>query len=188
MQPTTTGAPTTRPDMPDEAERLALAAELEMHIDALNAYCDQDPQPERAQQINELIALFGQYDQTTEQLLSHYRRALEHAQRPVVVPTLEQAILNQMSPADLLAHREKDPVYRLGYARGYHKAQQQYERLSSLYAQYAIIVPPASYTPSPLVAQVQRFLSTRLMTGQRLPIEARKSLFFSTPVTPRRDA
>lgn len=188
MEPTTTGADTTRPDMPDEAERQALAAELELHIEALNEYCDQVPQPERALQINEFIALVGQYDQVTEQLLSNYRRALEHAHRPVVVPTLEQAILAKMSPAELLAHRETSPVYRLGYVRGYRQAEQKYERLSSLYAQYAIIVPPANYTPSPLVARVQRFLSTRLMTGQRLPIEARKSLFFSTPITPRRDA
>jgi hypothetical protein len=173
--------------MPDEAERLALAAELETHIDALNEYCDQVPPPERAEHINEFIAVFGEYDQATERLLSYYRRALEHAHRSVAVPTLEQAILAKMSPAELLAHREKDPVYRLGYGRGYCAAQQQYERLSSLYAQYAIIVPPASYTPSPLVARVQRFLSTRLMTGQRLPIEARKSLFFNTPATPYTD-
>ncbi|MGI4863718.1 MAG: hypothetical protein ACRYFZ_07310 [Janthinobacterium lividum] len=189
MQPTTTPeAHTPRPALPDEAERQALAAELEIHIDALNEYCDQDPQPERAQQINELIALFGQYDQATEQLLSGYRYALEHAQRPVIVPNLEQAILAKMSPADLLAYRQADPVYRLGYARGYRVAEQKYERLSSLYAQYALIVPPAGYTPSPLVAQVQRFVATRLMTGPRFPLEVRKSLFFSTPATPRPNA
>ncbi|MGI4862617.1 MAG: hypothetical protein ACRYFZ_01750 [Janthinobacterium lividum] len=189
MQPTTTPeAHATRPALPDEAERQALAAELEIHIDALNEYCDQDPQPERAQQINELIALFGQYDQATEQVLDNYRHALEHAQRPVVVPTLEQAILAKLSPADLLAHRQADPVYRLGWARSYRVAEQKYERLSSLYAQYAIIVPPAGYTPSPLVAQVQRFVATRLMVGPRFPLAVRKSLFFNTPVTPRHDA
>ena len=171
---------------PDEVERQVLAADLEVLINSLNDYCDQQPQPPLAYQLNEFINAVLQYDQATEQLLNNYRTALEHAQRPAPqpVPTLEQAIIAKMSPADLLAYREKDPVYRLGYARGYRKAEQKYERLVSLYAQHAIIVPPAHYKPSPLVAQVQRYVATKLMTGPRLPIEVRKSLFFNTTTTP----
>ena len=191
MQPSpTTEAATTRPAFPDEALRMQMAAELEEHIEALNGYCAQEPQPERAYQINEFIAAVGQYDQITEQLLESYRQALEYAERPTPqpTPTLEQAILAKMSAADLLAYRKKDPVYRLGWVRGYQKAEQQYQRLSSLYAQYALIVPPRDYTPSPLIAQAQRFVASRLMTGPRLPLEVRKSLFFTTPATPRPDA
>jgi len=178
---------------PDEVELTELAAELECCLGPLAEYCDQqeaapslsDADRRHLYQLTEFISAVGRYDQAAERLLSAYRHALEHAERPAPqpVPTLEQAILAKMSPADLLAYREKDPVYRLGYVRGYRKAEQKYERLTSLYAQYAIIVPPASYTPSPLVAQVQRFVSTRLMTGQRLPLEVRKSLFFNTPST-----
>jgi len=175
MQPTTT--------FPDEVERNQLAAQLEEHLEALNAYCDQEPPPERAYQINEFIAALGQYDQATERLLSNYRQALEKAERPAPqpVPTLEQAILAKLSPEELLAHREADPVYRLGFMRGQRQTEQKYERLVSLYAQYALIVPPASYTPSPLVARVQRFTAAHLMTGARFPLPIRKSLFFSTP-------
>lgn len=181
MPQKTQEANATRPPLPDEAERIALAAGLVQHLETLNEYCDQEPAQPMAYEINEFIAAIGEYDQATERLLAAYRYALEHAQRPAVVPTLEQAILTKMSPAELLAHREADPVYRLGFARGQHHGEQKYQRLVSLYAQYAIIVPPANYTPSPLVARVQRYLSTRLMTGPRLPLETRKSLFFNTP-------
>jgi len=188
-----TATPDAPSRFPDEVELTELAAELESCLGPLADYCDQqeaapslsDADRRHLYQLTEFISAVGRYDQAAERLRSAYRHALEHAERPTTqpVPTLEQAILAQLSPADLLAYRERDPVYRLGYARGYHKAEQQYERLSSLYAQYAIIVPPASYTPSPLVANVQRFLSTRLMSGPRLPIELRKSLFFNTPAT-----
>lgn len=183
MQPTTEP---TRSAFPDEMQRQQLAAELEEHLEALHSYCDQEPQPPLAYQLNEFIVALGQYDQATERLLSDYRHALEHAQRPTPepVPTLEQAVLAQMSPADLLTYREKDPVYRLGFMRGQRQAERRYERLLHLYAQYALIVPPADYTPSTLVTQVKRFAEVRLMTGPRLPLPVRKLLFFSTPVTP----
>jgi hypothetical protein len=191
MQPTAEASAETNCSVfPDEVQRQALAVDLEVLIDSLNEYCDQDPQPPLAYLLSEFINALGQYDQATEQLLNSYRKALEHAQRPAPqpVPTLEQAIIAKMSPADLLAYREKDPVYRLGYVRGYRKAEQQYERLVSLYAQHAIIVPPAHYTPSPLVAQVQRYVATKLMSGPRLPLEVRKSLFFNTPAIPAPNA
>jgi hypothetical protein len=177
MQPTTnTGA-----RFPDEAERIQLATDLEMLLGALNDYCDQEPTPPLAYQLNEFIAALGQYDQATEQLLNTYRRALEHAERPAPpTPTLEQALIARMSPADLLAYREADPIYRLGFARGKHQTEQKYERLVSLYAQYALIVPPLDYKPSPVVAQAQRVVQTHLMTGPRFPLPVRKSLFFST--------
>ncbi|TVT39617.1 hypothetical protein FNT36_18420 [Hymenobacter setariae] len=187
MHPASTDTPSR---FPDEVELTKLAAELESCLGPLAEYCDhQEAAPmlseadrQHLYQLTEFISAVGRYDQAAERLLAAYRHALEHAERPTQpVPTLEQALLAQMSPADLLAYREKDPVYRLGYARGYRKAEQQYERLTSLYAQYAIIVPPASYTPSPLIATVQRVLATRLMTGQRLPLPVRKSLFFNTP-------
>jgi hypothetical protein len=193
MQPYTTpedSAETTRLAFPDPVRRNQLAVELEQHLAALNSYCDQEPQPLIAFQLNEFIAALGQYDQATEQLLADYQYALEHAQRPVSqpVPTLEQAVLAKMSSAEVRAYREKDPVCRLGFMRGQHQAAQRYWRLTSLYAQHAIIVPPVSYKPTLLVAQVQRFVSTRLMTGPRLPLLIRKSLFFSTPINQPTDA
>ena len=178
--------------LPDEVELTELAAELESCLGPLAEYCDQqeaaptlsEADRQHLYQLTEFISAVGRYDQAAERLLAAYRHALEYAERPTQsVPTLEQAILAQLSPADLLAYREKDPVYRLGYVRGYRKAEQQYERLTSLYAQYALIVPPASYTPSPLVAQVQRFVGSRLMSGPRLPLKIRKFLFFNTPST-----
>lgn len=145
------GAETSQFVFPDEVERQALAADLEMLLESLNEYCDQKPQPPLAYQLNEFIAALGHYDQVTEQLLNSYRQALARAERPnpQPIPTLEQAIIGKMSPPELLAYREKDPVYRLGYVRGYRKAEQKYERLVSLYAQHAIIVPPAHYKPAP---------------------------------------
>lgn len=184
MQPNATTQASAGPTrFPDPLHRQQLAAGLEEHLLALNAYCDQEPPPPLAYQLNEFIAALGEYDQATEQLLTDYQHALEHAERPVAqpVPTLEQAILAKLSPAELLAHREKDPVYRLGYVRGHRQAEQHYQRLVSLYAQYALIVPPATYTPSPVVAQAQRFVAARLMMGPRYPLPVRKSLFFSTP-------
>lgn len=192
MHSTSTDTPSR---LPDEVELTELAAELESCLGPLAEYCDQQEAAptlseidrQHLYQLTEFISAVGRYDQAAERLLSAYRHALEHAERPTQpVPTLEQAILAQLSPADLLAYREKDPVYRLGYVRGYRKAEQKYERLTSLYAQYTLIVPPASYTPSPLITSVQRVLATRLMTGPRLPLPVRKSLFFNilTTTTP----
>jgi hypothetical protein len=64
----------------------------------------------------------------------------------------------------VLAEREADPVYRLGYVRGYRRgmsvSQEAHERVLSLYARHAILIPPPGYTPSPLVTRMQRFLGT----------------------------
>lgn len=84
-----------------------------------------------------------------------------------------------LTPAELLARRETEPLYRLGFVRGYRRGldlgHQQNERLLSLYAQYAILVPPPGYQPSPVMLNAQRVLdenSERL----RLPLEARQDL------------
>src|SRR5205823_3698786 len=107
MQPNTEAS--AEPDylaFPDEVQRQTLAADLEVLIDSLNDYCDQGPQQPIAHLLSEFITALGQYDQATEQLLTSYRKALEHAQRPAPqpVPTLEQSIIAKMSPADLLAY------------------------------------------------------------------------------------
>jgi hypothetical protein len=72
----------------------------------------------------------------------------------------------QAEAQELLAEREADPVYRLGYVRGYRRGltvgQQAHERVLGLYAQHCLL--PAPLTASPLVQRVQDFL-TRL--GQR---------------------
>lgn len=83
------------------------------------------------------------------------------------------------TPAEVLAEREADPVYRLGYVRGYRRGldlgQQQNERLLSLYAQYAILVPPPSYQPSAVILRAQRALDENYERVP-LPLEARQDL------------
>jgi hypothetical protein len=70
----------------------------------------------------------------------------------------------QAEAQEVLAEREADPVYRLGYVRGYRRgmsvSQEAHERVLSLYARHAILIPPPGYTPSPLVTRMQRFLGT----------------------------
>jgi hypothetical protein len=73
--------------------------------------------------------------------------------------------LATLTTAELLAHRQADPVYRLGYVRGYQrgltKGQRAAEPALSLYAQHAALpapmAPAQSYTA--LVAQVRSFLA-----------------------------
>jgi hypothetical protein len=92
-----------------------------------------------------------------------------------------------MSPAQVLSHRRADPVYRLGFNRGHRQgaaeAEARYERLSSLYAQHALIVPPLSYQPTPLVARLKKYLGRLLMAGPKLPLTTRQLLFNQTPAT-----
>lgn len=193
MHPTTD----TPARFPDEAERLGLASELECYLNPLAARCDAlEAAPSLSEgdallldQLNEFISAIGRYDAATDQLLASYRHALEQAEKPTPepVPTLEQALLAQMSPADLLAYREADPIYRLGYVRGQRQGQAdteaKYERLVRLYAQHAIIVPPLTYKPTPLVAQLKNYLGRLLMSGPRLPLATRQLLFNQTPTT-----
>lgn len=67
----------------------------------------------------------------------------------------------QAEAQELLAEREANPVYRLGYVRGYRRGltvgQQAHERVLGLYAQHCLLPPPP--TSSPLVQRVQGFLA-----------------------------
>lgn len=200
MQPVTTPEPTNR--FPDEVERTELAAELEACLGPLSEFCDgleaapalNAADTRLLHQLSQFINAVGRYDEATERLLASYRHALEHAERPgpAPVPTLEQALAAQQTPAERQAYWEAQPAYRLGFVRGerhgYGKGQAdteaKYERLTSLYAQHALLVPPLSYQPSPLVAHVKRYLGRLLMHGSRLPLGTRQLLFNHTPATP----
>lgn len=181
------------PRFPDEVERLEAAEELEHCLRPLTARCDElvaaptlpADEARLLYQLTEFIAAVGRYDAASDRLLDAYRHALEHAERPQPVPTLEQALLAQLSPAELLAHREADPVYRLGYVQGHRKGladtAAKYERVTSLYAQHAVLVPPPTYQPSPLIARLKKWVATRLMTGPLLPVATRRLLLNHTP-------
>jgi hypothetical protein len=67
----------------------------------------------------------------------------------------------QMSPEELLAHRQANPYYRLGWVCG-HKAglaagEQQRERALSVYAEHAVL--PESPDSSPLIKRVRLLMS-----------------------------
>ncbi|MGI4867484.1 MAG: hypothetical protein ACRYFZ_26430 [Janthinobacterium lividum] len=90
----------------------------------------------------------------------------EYEQAVLASLPLAPVDLLHLTPAELRAYREADPVYRLGWVRG-HKAgvaqgQRAAEPALRLYAQQAAL--PAPPTPGPdhaaLVAQVRRCLAT----------------------------
>ena len=86
-----------------------------------------------------------------------------------------------MSPAQLMAHREADPVYRLGYVRGYKRgyslSEGRYGSLVSLYSEHAALPASPTYTPSLLVARVRAHLETPEMQRRAaLPLEQRQAL------------
>jgi hypothetical protein len=73
--------------------------------------------------------------------------------------------LTDLSPEQVLALRETDPFYRLGFVRGWRKGtgqvKQQEQTALSLYAQHATLPPPPtepSSDYSALVSRVRRFL------------------------------
>lgn len=72
-----------------------------------------------------------------------------------------QPPLAQLTPAELLAIREADPVYCLGYQRGYRQgaaqSKQVPERVLNLYAQHATLPPPPDCTA--LMQRVRRHLT-----------------------------
>ena len=72
----------------------------------------------------------------------------------------QQLAQRQLLPAE----READPLYQLGYVRGYRRGQavsrQAHEKVLSLYARHAVLAVPPGYTPSPLIVRVQHFLDT----------------------------
>jgi len=100
--------------------------------------------------------------ETAFQAVADYHAAVEEL-LTVHLPRQKQA-----EAQELLAEREANPLYRLGYVRGYRRGltvgQQAHERVLGLYAQHAILPTPPGYTSSPLVQRVQGFLA-RL--GQR---------------------
>jgi hypothetical protein len=88
-----------------------------------------------------------------------YSSAVDACLGNEVAPALD---LRSLTPAQLLTHREANPVYRLGFVRGYKRgfslSEQRAEHLVGLYARHALLVAPPSYTPSPLVARVNAHL------------------------------
>ena len=70
-----------------------------------------------------------------------------------------------LTPAELLAHRQADPVYRLGYVRGYQQGQRQGHRAAEpalyLYAQHAGLPAAPANAPgyTALVTQVRAYLA-----------------------------
>jgi hypothetical protein len=179
-------SPLTTPVIAEQV-RIELGKALESYLAPIVEHCDRQEANEDlttadfklVYAIRECIAALFRYDDHTEVLLARYRDALAFAQQQPAAeaPSLEYAILCQLSPADLLAHRQADPVYRLGYARGYEKAKQQYEHLGSLYAQHATLPTSPSYVPAPLVARISQHLATPgAQTIANLSPEARQAL------------
>jgi hypothetical protein len=75
--------------------------------------------------------------------------------------------VHQLTSTQLLAYRQADPVYRLGYVRGYRRGQAQGRQAAapalSAYAQHATLPPPTAAAPADyatLVQQVRRVLAT----------------------------
>lgn len=174
-----------------EAQRTALGQQLEAYLAPLVAYCDQQATDDNLDQqafrhgyaIREAIAALLRYDEKTEELLTRYRTALAVAQPLAVaqVPSLEQALTPNPTAAQLLAEREADPLYRLGYTRGRRRGtaetEARYEHLVSLYAQYATLVPPAGYSPSPLTTRLTTLLASPAMQQRAaLPLDTRRVL------------
>lgn len=95
--------------------------------------------------------------------VAEYHQVVEELMR-VHLPREQQAQLRT-----LRAEREADPLYRLGYVRGYQRGlvvgQQANKQVLGLYARY--FLPPFTAPPvSPLVARVQHFLDTLTARAQ----------------------
>lgn len=91
--------------------------------------------------------------------VEHYEQAALASLPPAAVP------VGTLTPAQLRAYREADPVYRLGWVRGHGAGVAQGQRAAapvlSLYAQHAALPAPTA-SPAPgyaaLVAQVRACL------------------------------
>lgn len=79
-----------------------------------------------------------------------------------------------LTPEQLHAYREADPVYRLGWVRGHKAGVAQAQQASAsalrLYAQYAALPEPTDLTT--LVRQVRRCLATLQQRYGKGPITA----------------
>jgi hypothetical protein len=93
--------------------------------------------------------------QTLTAAVQQYQQAVTASLPPTPVDVLS------LTPEQLLAYRETDPVYRLGWVRGHKAGLAQAHQTSvpvlSLYAQHAALPPPTD--PTELMQQVCRFLA-----------------------------
>jgi hypothetical protein len=94
--------------------------------------------------------------------VEQYEQAALASQPPAPVP------VGNLSAAQLLAYREADPVYRLGYVRGYQRGvskgqHQATESVVSLYAQHATLPAPPPPTASPVADHVDLVQRVRLL-------------------------
>lgn len=125
----------------------------------------------------------AQVDQALRQLLADLDKGADGHLAPADVQALtaavqqyQQAVLaclsaplvdvSQLTPAQLLAYRQADPIYRLGYVRGYRRgltqAQQATAPVLSAYAQHATLPAPTAAQPddyAALVTQVRRVIA-----------------------------
>jgi hypothetical protein len=66
----------------------------------------------------------------------------------------------QLTPTQLLAYRQADPIYRLGYVRGYRRGQGQAQQATapvlSAYVQHATLPTPTTAPPADYAALVQQ--------------------------------
>lgn len=93
--------------------------------------------------------------------------AVEHYEQAVLASLPPAPVnLRRLTPAQLLAYREADPVYRLGYGRGHQAGAAQAKRsltpALAAYVQHAIlpastVAPPAAHTD--LVQHVRGLLA-----------------------------
>lgn len=151
MPPTTPTSPTARLNQASQT----LRDELQQLTAA---------QAGEAPALGGLLSALGQYEQAMRACL----------------PPVDLDIL-RLTPAQLLAYRETDPIYRLGWVRG-HKAglaqgRQAAEPLVKLYAQHAALPPPPD--PSALIEQVRRtvaYMHQRYGAGPITPASAARAL------------
>jgi hypothetical protein len=104
--------------------------------------------------------------------------AVEHYEQAVLASLPPAPMdLRRLTPAQLLAHRETDPVYRLGYTRGYQAGAAQAQRSTApvltAYAQHATlpgptVAPPAAHTD--LVKHVRNLLAQMTQRYGKGPI------------------
>jgi hypothetical protein len=123
----------------------------------------------------------AQADQQLRQVLAdldgHASKAVDVQALTAAVQQYQQAVLaclsaapvnvHQLTAAELLAYRQADPIYRLGYVRGYRRGQAQAQQaaapLLTAYAQHATLPAPTVAQPADyatLVQQVRRVLAT----------------------------
>ena len=101
-------------------------------------------QPGQVLHLGGLMAAFEQYEQAVL----------------ACVPPAPVDVLS-LTPTQLLAYRETDPIYKLGWMRGHKAGVAQTQRSTapvlSAYAQHAALPPPTE--PTALMQQVRRFLA-----------------------------